>query len=62
MSWINWIFGLEIIGVVFGLFKWNIIFCVIIFVFDEYGKSFVSDCINIIIYDGGKVDNCYIRL
>ena len=61
-SRLNWTLGPETTGAAFGPFKRNTTFCVTILAFDEYGKSPASDCINITTHDGGKADNCHIRL
>ena len=59
---INWTLGPETTAAALGPLKRNTTFCVTIVTFDEYGKSPASDCINITTRDGGKTDNCHIRL
>lgn len=59
---INRTLGPEKNGFALGLLKRNTTYCVTIIAFDEYGKGPAGDCINITTRDGGKTDNCHIRL
>jgi len=59
---INWTLGPETTAAVLGPLKRNTTFCVTILAFDEYGKGPAGDCINITTRDGGKTNNCHIRL
>ena len=59
---INWTLGPEKNVFAVGSLKRNTTYCVTIIAFDEYGKGPAGDCINITTRDGGKTDNCHIRL